>query len=62
MQMAKPDERIFAALLEETGANPADTIYFDDTAENIEAGKRMGLTSVLVPMNRLEDVLEDALR
>ena len=62
MQMAKPDERIFAALLEETGANPADTIYFDDTAENIEAGKRLGLTSVLVPMNHLEDVLEDALR
>lgn len=61
MQMAKPDVRIFAALLEETGAIPADTIYFDDTAENIDTAKRLGIKAVLVPMNRLEDVLETAL-
>ena len=31
------------------------TLYFDDRAENAEAGKRFGFQSVLVKANHLEE-------
>ena len=33
-------------------------LYFDDRAENAEAGKRFGFQSVLVKTNHLEEHLE----
>jgi len=58
MQLAKPDHRIFQAVIDATGLRPEETIYYDDTRENIEAARRMGFISVLVPMNKLEDVFD----
>ena len=59
MKLAKPDPRIFRELFRATGIVPEETIYFDDTRENIEIGKALGLHAVLVPMNQLESCLED---
>lgn len=56
MQLAKPDPRIFHAVISETELIPEETIYLDDTRENIEMGNSLGFKSILVPMNRLEEV------
>lgn len=59
MQLAKPDPRIFQEVIRATGLIPQETVYYDDTRENIEVGNSLGFHSVLVPMNRLEICLED---
>lgn len=56
MQLAKPDPRIFQAVIDHTGLLPEETLYFDDTKSNIEMGNSLGFRSVLVPMNRVEEV------
>jgi len=56
MQLAKPDPRIFAQLIEETGINPTETVYFDDIRQNIVAGSKAGFTSFLVRTNHIEDM------
>ena len=37
------------------GRDSGITLYFDDRAENAEAGKRFGILSVLVKANHLEE-------
>lgn len=59
MQLAKPDPLIFKALIEATGILPEETLYFDDSKENIKAGKAAGLQAYLVPINCLEECLEE---
>ena len=59
MQLAKPDPRIFQQVFSETGINPDETVYFDDSMENISMGKNLGLHARLVPMNHLDEVLCD---
>ena len=56
MQLAKPDPRIFQAVIDATGIKPEETYYFDDTKENIDMGAKLGFHSILVPMNQLESV------
>lgn len=38
-----------------TGLDPATTLYFDDRAENAQAGRNFGFQSVLVKTNHLEE-------
>lgn len=57
LQLAKPDPRIYQHVIAQTGILPAETLYFDDTRENVEAGNALGLHSVLVPMNQLEEIV-----
>lgn len=56
MRLAKPDPRIYEEVIKATGLTPADTLYLDDTASNIDMGQQLGFNTVLVPMNRLETV------
>ena len=57
MQLAKPDPRIYQQVIQQTGIIPAETLYYDDTRENIEAAMALGFQAILVPMNKLESVL-----
>ena len=59
MKLAKPDPLIFYRLFQETGLNPEETVYFDDTEENLKIGAELKLYTCLVPMNQLEDCLEE---
>ena len=43
------------SLLARSVPSTAITLYFDDRAENAEAGKRFGFLSVLVKTNHLEE-------
>ena len=51
----KPSIEIYEEMTQQTGLNPATTLYFDDRSENAEAGKRFGFQSVLVKTNHLEE-------
>lgn len=59
MGLAKPDVRIFNELIEKTGVVPEETLYFDDSRENVETGSKVGLVSHLVPMNGLDEMLKN---
>ncbi|MBK4714349.1 MULTISPECIES: glucose-1-phosphatase [Tenebrionibacter/Tenebrionicola group] len=48
MGMRKPEARIFQKVLEEEGFSAADTLFFDDNAENIRGAEACGIASVLV--------------
>ncbi|MBQ0034763.1 MAG: HAD family phosphatase [Bacteroidales bacterium] len=39
----KPDQSIYEYVIEKTGCNPAETVYFDDLPANIEGGLKAGL-------------------
>ena len=60
--MTKPDERIFQHLIQQTGIAPSETLYIDDLEDNITAGKKAGLVTCQVPMNGLDEVLDDIIR
>ncbi len=42
----KPDPRIFKVALERAHASPAQAIFVDDMAENVEAARALGMNSV----------------
>jgi putative hydrolase of the HAD superfamily len=43
LRLAKPDPRCFHTALARLGAAPADVIFTDDRAENVEAAARLGI-------------------
>ena len=43
---AKPDERIFRALIERHGIEPAETVFVDDTVANVEAADELGFVGL----------------
>ena len=55
MRKEKPSVEIYEEMTQKTGLNPATTLYFDDRAENAEAGRNFGFQSVLVKTNHLEE-------
>ena len=59
MSLAKPDPKIYLAVFNATGTKPEETVYFDDSKDNIEMGKKLGMDSRLVKMNCLEDYWGD---
>lgn len=38
----KPDERIFRAVIEDLGIDPAETLFLDDSLKNVEAARALG--------------------
>ena len=55
MRKEKPSIEIYEEMTQQTGLNPASTLYFDDRAVNAEAGRNFGFHSVLVKTNHLEE-------
>jgi len=45
--MKKPDENIFKFALEKLGTLPEETLFIDDTKENIHEAKQLGIPSIL---------------
>jgi len=48
MKMRKPEARIYQRVLEVEGFSAADTVFFDDNADNIEGARQLGINSILV--------------
>jgi putative hydrolase of the HAD superfamily len=60
--LAKPDEAIYARLIEELGVAPSRTLFVDDIGANVEGARRAGLQAVLFESEpRLRDFLADLL-
>ena len=55
MRKEKPSVEIYEEMTQQTGLNPATTLYFDDRSENAKAGRKFGFQSVLVKTNHLEE-------
>jgi putative hydrolase of the HAD superfamily len=58
MHVAKPNPLIYLKVFEATGIQPEETMYFDDSRDNIEAARKLGILSCLVPMNEIETCKE----
>lgn len=56
MQLAKPDPAIFNEVCRQTGIKPEETLFFDDSRENIESASKLGFNAHLVPMNEVESL------
>jgi 2-haloacid dehalogenase len=46
VRAAKPDRRIYEALLERHGLEPASVVFIDDVAENVAAAQALGIRSI----------------
>lgn len=57
LMLAKPDPRIFKVVIDSTGILPQETLYFDDSRENIETGKQLGFQTQLVSDNDIDSQL-----
>lgn len=57
MGMAKPDPQIYRTVLEETGSEAGETMFFDDNSDNVAAAAAVGIKACKVPMNSPEEIL-----
>ncbi|MBR5475848.1 MAG: HAD family phosphatase [Bacteroidaceae bacterium] len=53
MNMRKPGKEILLELLKSEGAHPDECIFFDDSKENCDAARSLGIEAVLVERNSL---------
>jgi glucose-1-phosphatase len=51
MKKRKPEREIFLQVLNENGLHPAETLFLDDNADNIEGAKAVGLQTAFVNTN-----------
>ncbi|QGU06128.1 Alpha-D-glucose-1-phosphate phosphatase YihX [Corynebacterium occultum] len=57
--LVKPDEKAFHVALDAMGAKAADTIFFDDHPDNVEAAEKLGMRGVLFrDVSQIHAVLE----
>jgi putative hydrolase of the HAD superfamily len=45
--IAKPDPAIYRYALEKLGTQPAETLFIDDKAENVEAAVALGMKGII---------------
>jgi putative hydrolase of the HAD superfamily len=46
VQLAKPEPEIYRVMLDRIGASPADALFVDDRADNIQTARELGLHAV----------------
>ena len=56
----KPDPEFYRLAIEEHGLVPAETLYADDRPDNVAAGERAGLVSLLYAADRHDEFLSAA--
>ena len=61
--MVKPDAKPFELTLEKLGVQPGEAIFIDDTIENVETARKLGLHGILfTTAEELEEELDRLLR
>ena len=53
IHLEKPDPRFFEFILDHEGLNPEETLFIDDTAENIEAAQKLGIKTYHIRRDEL---------
>jgi putative hydrolase of the HAD superfamily len=60
--LVKPDEAIYARLIEELGVDPSRTLFVDDIAANVDGARRAGMQAVVFESeSQLRDYLTELL-
>ena len=60
-RMAKPDTNFFKYMLDKTGMKPGECVFIDDSGENVEAARKLGMTAILhISTKRTEKELRKA--
>lgn len=54
----KPEEKIYRLLLEQYHLKPEECLFYDDTAVNIEAAKKLGINAILFHQDIALQMLE----
>jgi len=49
--LRKPDKKFFEYILEENKLNPSETLFLDDSPQNIESASSIGINSILITKN-----------
>lgn len=63
LNASKPGTAIYEKVLEDSGVEPSETLFIDDSAANIETGRKMGLNVLLYDVeSNLEDEVREALK
>lgn len=57
--LAKPGAEVFKHVLEVTGSSPSETLFLDDSSDNIRAAQELGIETCKVPMNSPEEIIEE---
>ncbi len=52
----KPDERMFTDALNKCGFKAEDTVFIDDSLNNLEGAAKLGITPVLIAANPASDI------
>lgn len=53
----KPDEEAFQWVIDQTGIRPEETIFIDDSPQNIDTAEKMGIFSILLEKGQLVEDL-----
>jgi haloacid dehalogenase superfamily, subfamily IA, variant 3 with third motif having DD or ED/haloacid dehalogenase superfamily, subfamily IA, variant 1 with third motif having Dx(3-4)D or Dx(3-4)E len=53
VHLAKPDPDFFEYILDQHNLKPQETLFIDDTAENIEAAQKLGIHTYLIGRDEL---------
>ncbi|MBR4712933.1 MAG: HAD family phosphatase [Paludibacteraceae bacterium] len=62
MGLEKPDPEIFKQVIKESGIRPEETVFIDDTQENLDSAKQLGFHTLLADRERMwEKALRDML-
>ena len=60
---SKPGKEIYEHLINDSGINPAETLFIDDSQANIEAGSQMGLNTLYYDVTKnLEEEVANKLK
>lgn len=51
MRMRKPEPEIFLELLRSEGAEPNECLFFDDSQQNCDAARSLGIEAIMVERN-----------
>jgi len=46
-RIKKPDPKLFEVVLKDLSAKPKDTVFLDDTAENVDSAKKLGMHGIV---------------
>ena len=56
MGMRKPEREIFEFVLKDSGLNPSETLFIEDTQNNIDTARQLGIQTYFI--NKSQDVVK----
>ena len=58
MGMRKPDLEVFKYVIKDSNLKPIETLFVDDSAENIESANKLGLKTLFIDVSKGDDIIQ----